>query len=72
MEQPKDEFQLECLLAHNELREKHGVKPLEWSEKIAESALELAKILASREILTNLPSEFGENQAFTYGKIFVI
>lgn len=57
-----NEFELDCLRAHNEYRARHGVPPLKLSKRLCRHAEEWAKILASRGILTHRNnSSYGEN-----------
>lgn len=59
------EFQTECLNAHNDYRQKHGVPPLELSEKICEVAQKWADVLAKKKKLIHSDTkEYGENLYF--------
>lgn len=59
------EFQVDCLEAHNNLREKHGSPRIELDQGLSEYAKSYAEYLASCNIL--VPSKncsFGENIFF--------
>lgn len=62
-----DAFDQDCLDAHNEYREKHGVPPLLWSHKLKEDAQKWADKLAQQEDKLNhdneKPFNEGENLA---------
>ncbi|KII73735.1 Golgi-associated plant pathogenesis-related protein 1 [Thelohanellus kitauei] len=66
MTEPENEFQQEALQRHNDLRELHSAPPLQWSEKLAASALDWAKELADRSHLIHSNSSSGENLALLY------
>lgn len=56
------DFTAECLKAHNEFREKHGVPPLKLNKKLCKYSEEWAKRLASRGHLEHRQnSDYGEN-----------
>ncbi|XP_028412406.1 mucin-4-like [Dendronephthya gigantea] len=64
-----DAYNDECLCAHNQKREAHGVPPLVWSATIAASAKEYAEKLAAADS-TNLVHEksgYGENLFVEFG-----
>lgn len=57
-----NEFELDCLRAHNEYRLRHGVSPLKLNKKLCRYAEEWAKIIASRGVLVHRNnSQYGEN-----------
>ncbi|CAO1357642.1 unnamed protein product [Diamesa serratosioi] len=57
-----NEFELDCLRAHNEYRMRHGVSPLKLNKKLCRYAEEWAKIIASRGVLIHRNnSQYGEN-----------
>ncbi|XP_071443372.1 uncharacterized protein [Hetaerina americana] len=58
----EDSFEQECLRAHNEYRQKHGVPPLKLNKKICKFSEEWAKRLAARgHIEHRVNCEYGEN-----------
>lgn len=65
----QNQFQKDCLEAHNEYRRQHGAPPLEWSAKLALEAEKWAKDLAKKNVLqhSNLRDQ-GENLGFMSGK----
>lgn len=57
-----NDFELDCLKAHNEFRSRHGVPPLKINKRLCKHAEEWARILASRGILLHRNnSAYGEN-----------
>lgn len=57
-----NDFELECLRAHNEYRVRHGVSPLKLSKKLCKHAEEWARVLANRGVLIHRNnSQYGEN-----------
>jgi glioma pathogenesis-related protein 2 len=57
-----NDFELDCLKAHNEYRARHGVPPLKLNKRLCKHAEEWARILASRGILLHRNnSAYGEN-----------
>ncbi|XP_068695407.1 titin-like isoform X2 [Montipora foliosa] len=64
-----DSFEQECLLQHNLYRRQHKVKPLKWSEELAEGAKKWAEHLASMKSLESFEGkEVGENITSMQGK----
>ncbi|XP_046397298.1 uncharacterized protein LOC124164140 isoform X2 [Ischnura elegans] len=58
----EDTFEQDCLRAHNEFRQKHGVPPLKLNKKICKFSEEWAKRLAARgHIEHRVNCEYGEN-----------
>ncbi|PSN37032.1 hypothetical protein C0J52_17650 [Blattella germanica] len=56
------DFTADCLKAHNEYREKHGVSPLKLNRKLCKYSEEWAKRLATRGHLEHRQnSDYGEN-----------
>ncbi|XP_062552937.1 uncharacterized protein LOC134218091 [Armigeres subalbatus] len=57
-----NDFELECLKAHNEYRTKHGVLPLKLNKRLCRYAEEWAKVIAARGVLVHRSnSQYGEN-----------
>nr|QNH72480.1 toxin candidate TRINITY_DN31025_c0_g2_i1 [Pachycerianthus maua] len=67
----RDGFLRDCLDAHNKLREKHGVPPLEWDDKLEEQATIMAENLADESMLIDHDgfndTLFGENIGYFKG-----
>lgn len=58
----EDDYEQECLRAHNEYRLKHGVPPLKLSKKLCKFSEEWAKRLAARSHIEHrVNCEYGEN-----------
>ena len=68
-----NQFQKDCLEAHNQYRVKHGAPGLKWSAKLASDAKKWAKELLRNNKLQHSSGDYGENLAFASGesKIFV-
>lgn len=57
-----NDFELECLKAHNEYRTRHGVLPLKLNKRLCRYAEEWAKVIAARGVLVHRSnSQYGEN-----------
>lgn len=57
-----NDFERDCLKAHNDYRAKHGVSPLKLNKKLCRFAEEWAKIIASRSAPAHRNnSPYGEN-----------
>lgn len=57
-----NDFELECLKAHNEYRSKHGVLPMKMNKRLCRYAEEWAKVIAARGVLVHRSnSQYGEN-----------
>ncbi|KAJ8948337.1 hypothetical protein NQ318_019322 [Aromia moschata] len=56
------DFQIECLQAHNEYRNKHGVPPLKLSKEMSKISQEWANYLIKKNVLQHSNNrEYGEN-----------
>ena len=65
----QNQFQKDCLEAHNEYRRQHGAPILEWSSKLALEAEKWAKDLAKKNVLQHSSlRDQGENLGFMSGK----
>lgn len=65
-----DSFEQDCLLQHNLYRRQHRVKPLKWSEELAEGARRWAEHLASVNSLETFEGkEVGENLTSVHGNV---
>lgn len=65
-----NDFELECLEAHNAYRIRHGSPPLQLDVSMCHFANEWAKNLAAKgQMFHRQNSPYGENIYFSYGKI---
>lgn len=56
------DFEIDCLKAHNEYRNKHGVPSLKLNKRLCRYAEEWARVIAARGVLAHRSnSEYGEN-----------
>ena len=62
-----NQFQNECLSAHNNYRAQHGAPPLKWSSKLASDAEKWAKQLVKLNRLQHYSGDDGENLAYASG-----
>ena len=62
-----NQFQKDCLNAHNNYRAQHGAPPLKWSSKLASDAEKWAKELVKLNRLQHHTGDDGENLAFASG-----
>ena len=62
-----DQFQNDCLNAHNKYRAQHGAPPLKWSSKLASDAEKWAKQLVKLNRLQHYSGDDGENLAYASG-----
>jgi len=62
-----NQFQNECLSAHNKYRAQHGAPPLKWSSKLASDAEKWAKQLVKLNRLQHYSGDDGENLAYASG-----
>jgi len=62
-----NQFQKDCLNAHNNYRAQHGAPPLRWSSKLASDAEKWAKELVKLNRLQHHTGEDGENLAYASG-----
>ena len=70
-----NQFQNECLSAHNTYRAQHGAPPLKWSSKLASDAEKWAKQLVKLNRLQHYSGDDGENLAYASGilsKLFIL
>lgn len=63
-----NQFQKDCLDAHNEYRRRHGAPALKWSSKLASDADKWANDLAKRNVMQHSSTrDQGENLGFVSG-----
>lgn len=62
-----NQFQNDCLSAHNKYRAQHGAPPLKWSSKLASDAEKWAKQLVKLNRLQHYSGDDGENLAYASG-----
>lgn len=62
-----NQFQKDCLNAHNNYRAQHGAPPLKWSSKLASDAEKWAKELVKLNRLQHHTGDDGENLAYASG-----
>ena len=67
LEAMPNQFQKDCLNAHNNYRAQHGAPPLKWSSKLASDAEKWAKELVKLNRLQHHTGDDGENLAFASG-----
>jgi uncharacterized protein YkwD len=59
------------LLGHNQIRARLGLKPLIWSDDLAESARSWAQSLLARGVFFHKPNNpYGENLFFVDGRLY--
>ena len=63
-----NDFQKQCLNAHNTYRTQHGAPPLKWSAKLASDCEKWAKEIAKSNTLKHSSGDYGENLGFASGK----
>ena len=65
-----NQFQKDCLDAHNAYRAQHGAPRLKWSAKLASDAEKWAKVIAQKSALQHSSADnYGENLAYASGKM---
>ena len=64
-----NQFQKDCLKAHNDYRAQHGAPPLKWSSKLTSDAERWAKELVKLNRLQHHTGDEGENLAYASGKM---
>lgn len=62
-----NQFQKDCLKAHNDYRAQHGAPPLKWSSKLASDAERWARELVKLNRLQHHTGDEGENLAYASG-----
>ena len=66
-----NQFQKDCLDAHNRYRAQHGAPPLKWSAKLASDAEKWAKELVKKNRLQHYTGDDGENLAYASGMALI-
>ena len=64
-----NQFQNDCLNAHNVYRAQHGAPALKWSSKLASDAEKWAKQLVKLNRLQHYSGDDGENLAYASGML---
>ena len=67
-----NQFQKDCLNAHNQYRGQHGAPPLKWSSKLASDAEKWAKELVKLNRLQHYSGDDGENLAYASGNCWFV
>lgn len=67
-----DQFQKQCLDAHNAYRAQHGAPPLKWSAKLASDSGKWAKEIAKSRTLKHSSGDYGENLGMAAGNVSLV